>query len=316
MEQISGSNVQTVSRRKRVQVLKKIIIFSWITLLLIPIVMCVVLFWKVHSLEKQIAGLTVRIEEWNSAAEQMRTESGTGFIVDMQKEPVVLPDSEAISNEIQPDENMRKVYLTFDDGPSSQTNAILDILAEYDVKATFFVNGRTDERSQAAYRRIVEEGHTLAMHSYSHKYDEIYGSVEDFAADFEKLQEYLYEVTGVWSRYTRFPGGSSNTKSDVDIREFIAWLDEQGITYYDWNISSGDATPKGISAEQIVINCTEKLEKHQTAIILLHDAAGKKTTVEALPEVIETIMAMEDTVLLPITDDTIPIQHVKVQTNE
>ena len=70
----------------------------------------------------------------------------------------------------------KKVYLTFDDGPSSNTDQILDILKDYDVKATFFVVGKTDERSVKAYQRIVEEGHTLAMHSYSHRYDEIYES--------------------------------------------------------------------------------------------------------------------------------------------
>ncbi len=320
MKQVSGSEEQAAFRKKRVQVLKKLIILSLMLLILIPIVLCSILFVKVNSLEKQISELTVLMEQTQRAETeaigQAQSEYGSGFIVDTQKEPIVLSEQEEIIKNEPSEEDTRKVYLTFDDGPSSQTDKILDILAEYDVKATFFVNGRTDEKSQAAYRRIVAEGHTLAMHSYSHKYSEIYTSVDDFAADFNKLQEYLYEVTGVWSRYTRFPGGSSNSVSDVDMREFIAWLNEQGITYYDWNISSGDASSGGISAEQIVVNCTENLEKYQTAIILMHDAAGKKTTVEALPEVIETILAMDETVILPITDDTVPIQHVRIKTNE
>ncbi|MDE6608589.1 MAG: polysaccharide deacetylase family protein [Lachnospiraceae bacterium] len=69
---------------------------------------------------------------------------------------------------------MRKVYLTFDDGPSVYTGEILDILKEYDVKATFFVVGKEGEKYEELYKRIVEEGHTLGMHSYSHKYSEIY----------------------------------------------------------------------------------------------------------------------------------------------
>lgn len=320
MKQVSGSEEQAAFRKRRVQMLKRLIILSLILLILVPIVLCSILFVKVNSLEKQIGELTALMEQMNrteaEAVRQEQSESGSGFIVDTQKEPIILSEQDEIIRNEPGGEEARKVYLTFDDGPSSQTDKILDILAEYDVKATFFVNGRTDEKSQAAYRRIVEEGHTLAMHSYSHKYSEIYTSVDDFAADFNKLQEYLYEVTGVWSRYTRFPGGSSNSVSDVDMREFIAWLNEQGITYYDWNISSGDASSGGISAEQIVVNCTENLEKYQTAIILMHDAAGKKTTVEALPEVIETILAMDDTVILPITDDTVPIQHVRIKTNE
>lgn len=319
MEQVSGGDVQAALRKRRVQRLKKLIIFLLITSILTPIVFCAVLFTKVNSLEKQLRELTVLVEGLNEAGlagKQEQEESGSGFIVDEKEEPEELPKQDGTAEEKTEEEPARKVYLTFDDGPSSKTNEILDILAEYDVKATFFVIGKTDEESKEAYRRIVEEGHTLAMHSYSHKYDEIYTSVEGFSEDFVKLQEYLYEVTGVWSRYTRFPGGSSNSVSDVDMKEFIAWLNEQGITYYDWNISSGDAAPGGISAEQIVKNCTENLEKHQTAIILMHDTAGKKTTVEALPEVIETILAMEDTAILPITDDTVPIQHIKSQTNE
>ena len=101
---------------------------------------------------------------------------------------------EAVSEE---DSSVRKVYLTFDDGPSSNTNRILDILADYDVKATFFVVGKEEEEYQALYNRIVEEGHTLAMHSYSHKYNEIYQSVESFSTDLSKLQEFLYDTTGV-----------------------------------------------------------------------------------------------------------------------
>lgn len=316
MKQVSGSEALTASRKKRVQTLKRLIILLLLLSILTPTVLCAILFYKVGSLEKQMGKLAdelLRIE--TEKAEGQQAQSDTGFIMD-DKETVALPKTEAVVKTEEEETALRKVYLTFDDGPSSQTDKILDILAEYDVKATFFVNGKTDERSQEAYRRIVEEGHTLAMHSYSHKYNEIYSSVEGFAEDFTRLQEYLYEVTGVWSRYTRFPGGSSNSVSDVDMQELIAWLSEQGIIYYDWNISSGDATPGGLSAEQIVLNCTQNLGKHQTAIILLHDAAGKKTTVEALPEIIETIQAMEDTVILPITDDTVPIQHVRNKTNE
>ena len=204
----------------------------------------------------------------------------------------------------------RKVYLTFDDGPSSNTGKILDILAEYDVKATFFVVGKPDERYQPLYKRIVEEGHTLAMHSYSHKYDEIYQSKESFVADLTKLQEFLYETTGVWCRYCRFPGGSSNTVSRVDMHELIAYLEEQDMSYFDWNIACGDASAAYISPEAIVRNSTANLSEFDEAIILLHDAAEKDTTVQALPGLIEKIQAMEDTKIVPITDDTEPIHHI------
>ena len=213
-------------------------------------------------------------------------------------------------NSSEEDPGIRKVYLTFDDGPSGNTNRILDILAEYDVKATFFVVGKEEEEYQALYKRIVEEGHTLAMHSYSHKYSEIYQSVESYSADLSKLQEFLYDTTGVWCRYCRFPGGSSNTVSRVDMHELIAYLDDQDMTYFDWNISSGDATTSYLSASDIIRNCTVNLREYDEAIILMHDASNKNSTVEALPRLIETIQAMEDTKIVPITDDTERIHHI------
>lgn len=215
------------------------------------------------------------------------------------------------------EENRKKIYLTFDDGPSSNTDEILDILKAYDVKATFFVVGKTDEASRKAYRRIVEEGHTLGMHSYSHSYEDIYASEEDFQADMKKLQEYLYELTGVWPRFYRFPGGSSNTVSNIDMQKLADWLTDQGVTYFDWNVASGDAVSRELPAETLLANCLAGIRNQQSCVVLMHDAANKDTTVEALPEIISEIRLQEDAVFLPITDDTVPVQHtIKAQTEE
>lgn len=213
----------------------------------------------------------------------------------------------------QQEEAVRKVYLTFDDGPSSNTNKILDILAQYDVKATFFVVGKEGEWAEDAYNRIVEEGHTLGMHSYTHVYQSIYASVEAYAEDLNRLRDYLYEITGVESRFVRFPGGSSNTVSDLDMHTFITYLNEQGITYFDWNVSSGDAGSRKLEPEEIVANCINGMGNKDTVVILMHDAAGRPTTVEALPALIEQIQAMDNTEILPITEDTLPVQHIKSQ---
>ena len=148
------------------------------------------------------------------------------------------------------------------------------------------------------------------MHSYSHKYNEIYQSRESYIEDLSKLQEFLYETTGVWCRYCRFPGGSSNTVSRVDMHELIDYLEEQDMTYFDWNVSSGDASTAYISPEAVVRNSTARLAEFDEAIILLHDAVDKASTVQALPELIEKIQAMEDTKIVPITDETEPIHHI------
>lgn len=94
------------------------------------------------------------------------------------------------------------------------------------------------------------------------------------------------------------------------MHELIDWLDEQDITYFDWNVSSGDASNSYISTDEILRNCLSTLSTNQESIILMHDASNKNTTVQALPELIERIQAMDNTVIVPITEETEPIQHI------
>ena len=118
------------------------------------------------------------------------------------------------------------------------------------------MNGREDEESLAAYKRIVDEGHTIAMHSYSHKYSEIYSSLDAFKKDYEKIQNLIYDTTGVESMYYRFPGGSSNRVSNAHMSDYIKFLNEQGIVYFDWNVSSGDATSQAFTADELAVSYT------------------------------------------------------------
>ena len=296
-----------INRSQRVKRLKKMILWTIALAILIPVIGCILLSVRVVQLKKQVAVLTEQLP-----VEEMQEEASGVYETTKVEESV--RDTETKAEEpakINPvKSNGKKVYLTFDDGPSSNTDQILDILKDYDVKATFFVVGKTDERSVKAYQRIVEEGHTLAMHSYSHRYDEIYESKEAFARDLNSLQEYLYEITGVWPRIYRFPGGSSNTVSKVDMQELIEYLTDIGITYFDWNVASGDAVSRTLPAETIVNNCLSGIEKQKESVILMHDASNKGTTIEALPRIIEAIQEQEDAELLPITDETVPVQHI------
>lgn len=296
-----------INRSQRVKRLKKMILWTIALAILIPVIGCILLSVRVFQLKKQVAVLTEQLP-----TEEMQEEASGVYETTKVEESV--RDTETKAEEpakINPVKSSgKKVYLTFDDGPSSNTDQILDILKDYDVKATFFVVGKTDERSVKAYQRIVEEGHTLAMHSYSHRYDEIYESKEAFARDLNSLQEYLYETTGVWPRIYRFPGGSSNTVSKVDMQELIEYLTDIGITYFDWNVASGDAVSRTLPAETIVNNCLSGIEKQKESVILMHDASNKGTTIEALPRIIEAIQEQGDVELLPITDETVPVQHI------
>ena len=296
-------------RQKRVQRLKKIILGFIAGAVLVPFIFSIILGIRVVQLHNRVKELEALLEEAES--NEGRSVYSVSAIEESPRDDengkrTLAEDAGAVE-----ENTVRKeIYLTFDDGPSRSTSKILDILKEYGVKATFFVVGRTDDNSVALYKRIVEEGHTLAMHSYSHRYNEIYKSQESFVEDMEKLQEYLYEVTGIWPRFYRFPGGSSNTVSSVEMQKLMAYLNENGITYFDWNISSGDAAKTLLSVDTLVRNCTSGIEENETSIILMHDSADKSTTVEALPIIIEKILAMEDTVILPITEDTVPVQHI------
>lgn len=297
------------NRSKRVKRLKKLILTAVAIAILMPMITCVILFAKVNDLQKQVLQLSQEDERTFDELSGIYTIS---TVTDSEKDDGFTQQEKDTGSET---DAVRKIYLTFDDGPSANTDRILDILKEYDVKATFFVIGRTDESSQKRYQRIVEEGHTLGMHSYSHKYQEIYESRDAFAKDMSRLQEYLYELTGVWPRIYRFPGGSSNTVSRTDMSELIQYLTDLGITYYDWNVASGDAVSQLLPTATIVNNCLGSIEAHEESVILFHDAAEKTTTVEALPLIIEAVKERGDAVILPITDDTVPVQHKTVTVN-
>ena len=299
------------ARRKRINRLKKMIIGIVIAAILVSTIMsvvCVFLVWK-------IAGLKEELREAEARCDALLLTIAEG---DFHLDDEYFPE-EVIEEEVEmpvPEEpasvseaHTRKVYLTFDDGPSENTQAILDVLKEYEVKATFFVTGQQALSHPERYREIAEQGHTLAMHSYSHKYSEIYATVDSFGEDLLSLQTFLEETTGITPVFYRFPGGSSNTVSKMPMSDLCDYLADNGITYFDWNITSKDAVSPMRPAEEIVTNCTQNLENFDNAVILLHDAANKTSTVEALPEIIEYILAMENTEILPITEETVVIHH-------
>jgi peptidoglycan/xylan/chitin deacetylase (PgdA/CDA1 family) len=205
-----------------------------------------------------------------------------------------------------PDE--KKVYLTFDDGPSVNTQQILDILDYYDVKATFFTITNTSESGIESMKRILESGNTLAIHSVSHEYASVYGCIEDFQEDVLGQQQYIYENTGYKTWFYRFPGGSSTSKAVCGIENCIDFLDEEGFEYFDWNVDSGDASGNNIPAETIIDNVLSAIGSGDEYIVLMHDAPAKSTTVEALPTIIESLLE-DGYKILPITKNTEPVHH-------
>lgn len=307
------------ARRKRVQRLKKMIIGIVAAGIVIPLLCCVYLFCRLHTidgtlktLEQRLDELDIRNQELQTLLQQLQEQKSTPVQTpQIQEDSPGAEASEPVAEESSGQEEIHKVYLTFDDGPSIYTNDILDILDSYNVKATFFVVGKEETNAEEALQRIVDEGHTLGMHSYSHKYKELYESMDSFTQDFARIRDYIYQATGEESVCYRFPGGSSNTISEIDMHDFIDYLDSQGVEYYDWNVSSGDGGSMKLSTDTLLENCTKDIDTRDTSIILLHDSAEKPTTVEALPDIIENILARPDTVILPITENTRPIHHIE-----
>ena len=184
------------------------------------------------------------------------------------------------------------IFLTFDDGPSPNTDRILDVLKEKGVKATFFVTAQNpSEENMNRMKRIVDEGHTIGVHSYTHDYHQIYASVDAFLDDFYQMYQKIYEVTGVKPSIFRFPGGS-NTGYNKAIRDdVVAEMTRRGFTFYDWNIDSSDASGNNIAASKLVSHTLGTSEGFNHGIVLMHDLGTKATTADALPEIIDGLRA-------------------------
>jgi len=180
----------------------------------------------------------------------------------------------------------KTVYLTFDDGPSKRTAEILDILKKENIKATFFIIGKEGNKEKDLMRRIVEEGHTIGIHTYSHVYESIYSSVENYLEDFHKTYKLIVDTTGVRPEVFRFPGGSINPYNARYYEEIIAEMMRRGFTYYDWNASSGDANARA-AANSVYNNTIQSSGDKDRIILLMHDSISKTYTVAALPGIIE-----------------------------
>ena len=212
-------------------------------------------------------------------------------------------DAEAVQEELVPGEpNGKKVYLTFDDGPSSNTPEILEILRKYDVKATFFVVKNVD--NEQYLKDIAEEGHTIGMHSACHIYNKIYKSMSSFKNDVKVVHDWIYNVTGIDSKYYRFPGGSSYGINSFSKDKAINYLYKKGYEYIDWNAENYDAKNPYMSPDSMTSRAMEFIRANEgDSVLLMHDQEGHHNTVDALPGLIETLIR-EGYEICPVDDNT------------
>lgn len=203
----------------------------------------------------------------------------------LNKESVEVSGQTALNEEMAE----KVAYLTFDDGPSLLTEEILEILDEEEIKATFFLIGsQITEDKEELLKKMVEDGHLLGVHTYSHKSEEIYKSAGAYIEDAQKTAERIYEVTGQKPTIYRFPWGSVNCYVSGICDAVIEEMSKGGYEYFDWNVSAEDSigNPTKVS---ILKNIKKDFGKYNEPIILMHDSAINETTVEALPSVIEML---------------------------
>lgn len=184
------------------------------------------------------------------------------------------------------------IYLTFDDGPTETTDRVLEVLAEKEVKATFFVIGHTDEAAKQRMRDIVEQGHTLGMHSFSHDYDAIYSSVEAFLDDMYQIFTLIRDATGVTPTVFRFPGGSLNGHNNSIHQELMAEMLRRGFVPYDWNLSAQDATARPLTQQEVLNNVFTGASTRVRGFVLLHDGSNQLSTAQSLDTIIERFQEM------------------------
>lgn len=199
------------------------------------------------------------------------------------------------------------IFLTFDDGPAEETTpAVLDILKTKQIKATFFETGRGPDD---LIKRTYDEGHTIALHTFSHDYANVYQSTASYFNDLTLVRERVKKLTGIDSTLIRFPGGSSNTISDTYspgiMSRIIQDVNAKGYRYFDWNVSSGDGGTQP-SSEAIYTNVVTNLKKGQEHVVLMHDT--NKLTVGALQQIIQ--YGKDNHFAFKMIDDTTtPVHH-------
>lgn len=211
--------------------------------------------------------------------------------------------AEAIADSVDYYFHPKTMYLTFDDGPSAEnTEAVLDILKERNIRATFFLVGENVERHPEIAKRIAAEGHTIGIHCNRHEYETIYGSAEAYVADFEEARQIIYEATGVETKLFRFPGGSINAYDDEVYEEIIEAMTEKGYIYYDWNASLEDAVTKS-TPESLIANGVESTLGRNKVVMLAHDVV--RNTTLCLGDLIDQFPEYE---MLPLSEEVEPVQ--------
>ena len=279
-DQYRGYNIYSMKK----YVDKKRIMFNVIVTILTSITLCLVIYYVIDTklrVEK-LKEYTTQIIDCKDELERKKKEEEEK----KAKIPQLTEQGKENLKNIYKGE-VKRAFLTFDDGPSKNTKAILDILKENNIKATFFVLGHQVEVFPETTRRIYDEGHYIANHGYSHIYGNIYSSPYAVLEEYNKTKDVIKEILGTDydGHLFRFPGGSTGGKYKQIKKDAKTILDENNIAYIDWNSLSNDAAGAK-TKEAIIQNTIDTVGNKNSVVILMHDAGDKILTYEALPDII------------------------------
>ena len=249
-------------------------------------------FAENEALTAEVLGLQAAVAQQNALPQAIEEQKAEGFRLLSELE-----------RQIKAGESDRKIaYLTFDDGPYDNTTAaVLDILKEKGVHATFFLRHRPDH--VAEIRREIREGHTIANHSYSHKIKAVYESAESCIKEIRDQQAWLNETVGVTPQIYRFPGGSPTAGADK--ATIAAALAADGLGYVDWNCATGDGMPGELTAAKAYRNAVSSVGDQKIVVMLMHDYSA--ATLAALPDIIDTLKA-QGYLMMPLFRESVMIR--------
>lgn len=258
---------------------KKVVIITIVLILIISLISTAI-FFGVRQYNKNLSIIERDILAKNRPAHEL-------FYSDNEKQNKIVERVSHIYNS-----DYRRVFLTFDDGPSkSVTIPILDILKQNNVKATFFVLGSNAERYPEIVKRAYQEGHYIANHGFTHVYSNIYSSPQAVLDEYNRTETAIKNAIGDQtynSRVFRFPGGTSGGKYANIKAEAVNLLNQNNVSHLDWNALTADAA--GLDNVNDMMNYVETtMGNKNSVVILMHDIGTKKSTYELLPQLIQAL---------------------------
>ena len=280
--------------------MKKIGNSGWAILIIIILFICIIRMKEQSENEGVSISTSGRIQsleliaamENEQAVQEGSSQTSTEEVPDYTRMYPNLYTVYSVPKEKEKEKDRKIAYLTFDDGPSENTFKVLDILEEKDIKATFFIVGSAIKKNnESSLQRMLHEGHTIGIHTYSHMCNEIYCSVERFLDDFNNVYQLIYDITGERVNIYRFPWGSNNGYSKNIKDALMDEMERRGFTCYDWNVDTNDSVGKP-SSRSILRNIRRDIKNQNQPIILMHDSSINDLSVQILPDVIKLLEEM------------------------